>query len=105
MLQPISTLLVVYEGYTLLNWRRDFIYNSYTFIHLRLERTHGYVADELLMQNGYPPTVIKVQPAQRLRYYETMETASVRGNVVSFVQLMQDWVEESLQPYPEIIGR
>lgn len=67
-------------------------------------RTARLLMNLILMQNGYPPAIIKVQPEQRMRYYETLETASVHDNVVPFVELIRDCVEESLQRYLKALG-
>ncbi len=67
-------------------------------------RTARLLMNLILMQNGYPPAIIKVQPEQRLRYYETLETARVQGDVGSFVELVRDSVEESLYRYLKALG-
>lgn len=67
-------------------------------------RTARLLMNLILMQHGYPPAIIKAKPEQRLRYYQTLEEASVNGNTRPFIQLITDCVEESLQRYLEMLG-
>jgi len=53
----------------------------------------------ILMQNGYPPAMIKADNEQRIAYYETLEMASVQQDVEPFIRLISDCVEESLRTY------
>lgn len=67
-------------------------------------RTARLMMNMILMQFGYPPAIIKAKPEQRIRYYETLEMASVHGQTKEFVQLIADCVEEGLQHYLNALG-
>lgn len=67
-------------------------------------RTARLVMNLILMQHGYPPAIIKAAPEHRLRYYETLEKASIEGDIEPFVTLVADCVEESLQQYLQGLG-
>jgi len=58
----------------------------------------------ILMQNGYPPAIIKSKPENRLVYYETLEEASVHRRTKPFVTFVAKCVEESLYDYLHALG-
>jgi len=53
----------------------------------------------LLMQKGYPPAIIKA--SDRLEYMESLERASVVGEVGSFVAFIAKVVESGLREHLE----
>ncbi|WP_163970416.1 Fic family protein [Oceanobacillus halotolerans] len=53
----------------------------------------------ILMENGYPPAIVKAENEQRIKYYETLEMASLKQDVEPFVRLISDCVEDSLRAY------
>ena len=55
------------------------------------------------MKYGYPPAIVKAANDARLRYYETLELASIGDDVESFVQLIAERVEDSLQRYIGVV--
>lgn len=38
----------------------------------------------ILMKSGYPPAVVKAENADRIRYYDALETAGVDGDLEPF---------------------
>ncbi|WP_374020927.1 Fic family protein [Paenibacillus thiaminolyticus] len=62
-------------------------------------RTARLLMNLILMEHGYPPAIVKVADAARLRYYETWEETSVQGHLQPFVSLIMECVAESLQAY------
>jgi Fic family protein len=57
----------------------------------------------ILMKNSYPPAIVKAENKQRLKYYETIETASVKQDVEPFVRLIAECVEDSITTYLNVI--
>lgn len=57
----------------------------------------------ILMQAGYPPAIVKANSEYRLNYYQALEQASVQQETDSFVQLIADCVEESLERYLDVV--
>lgn len=53
----------------------------------------------ILMKHGYPPAIVKAADTVRMRYYETLEEASVQGQLEPFIQLIMECVADSLQAY------
>jgi Fic family protein len=66
-------------------------------------RTARLLMNLILMENGYPPAIVKAENEQRMNYYETLETGSVNQNVAPFVQLISECVEDSLSMYLKAI--
>ncbi|WP_334073614.1 MULTISPECIES: Fic family protein [Paenibacillus] len=62
-------------------------------------RTARLLMNLILMKYGYPPAILKSETRDRLRYYETLEAASVQSGLEPFVQLIAGCVEESLRRY------
>lgn len=62
-------------------------------------RTARLLMNLILMGHGFPPAIVKAEDAQRLTYYEVLETASVQGNTQPFVELITQCAEESLKTY------
>lgn len=62
-------------------------------------RTARLLMNLILMEHGFPPAIVKAADSARLRYYETLEEASVRGQLQPFVSLIMECVAESLQAY------
>ncbi|MDC3414493.1 Fic family protein [Terrihalobacillus insolitus] len=75
---------------------------KFVYIHPFIDgngRTARLLMNLILMQNGYPPAIIKVDLEQRVKYYKALEKASVDNNVEEFIQFVIDNVEESLRMY------
>jgi Fic family protein len=62
-------------------------------------RTARLLMNLILMKFGFPPAIVKAANNDRLKYYETLEIASINTNLQPFVQLIAGCVEESLQRY------
>ncbi|TYA15256.1 Fic family protein [Paenibacillus faecis] len=62
-------------------------------------RTARLLMNLILMKYGYPPAIVKAETMDRLRYYETLEAASVQSELEPFVELIAGCVEESLRRY------
>lgn len=58
----------------------------------------------VLMSYGYPPAIVKSTNVQRLRYYETLEQASVQNKKEAFIRLIADCVEDSLRTYISVLA-
>lgn len=62
-------------------------------------RTARLLMNLILMNDGFPPAIVKAANDARLKYYETLEEASIRDNLKPFIQLIAGCVEDSLQKY------
>lgn len=62
-------------------------------------RTARLLMNLILMKYGFPPAIVKAANDARLKYYETLEEASIRDNLKPFIQLIAGCVEDSLQKY------
>ena len=62
-------------------------------------RTARLLMNLILMIYGFPPAIVKAANDARLKYYETLETASIGNDLGPFVELIAGCVEESLQRY------
>jgi Fic family protein len=62
-------------------------------------RTARLLMNLLLMGAGYPPAIVKADSALRLKYYETLELASMEGRIEPFTELIAGYVQESLRKY------
>lgn len=62
-------------------------------------RTARLLMNLILMTAGYPPTVIKADPARRIAYLDALETASVAGSLKPFELVVAQSVTESLDRY------
>lgn len=65
-------------------------------------RTSRLLMNLVLMQSGFPATVIEVE--QRLAYYEALDTAHCTGDYSSFIALVVDSVKRSFEPYWWALG-
>lgn len=65
-------------------------------------RTARLLMNFSLMQDGYPPAVIRKE--ERERYLDALEVASAEGNLEPFVQLVAERVEETLELYLAVLG-
>jgi Fic family protein len=75
---------------------------KFVFIHPFADgngRTARLLLNLILMQNGYPPIIIKADPQDRLEYYTTLEKASVENDLEPFIQLIIKCTEQSLKRY------
>lgn len=82
-------------------------HHRFVYIHPFIDgngRTGRLLMNFILMQNGYPPAIIKSKPENRLVYYETLEEASVHRRTEPFVKLVAKCVEESLLDYLHALG-
>lgn len=64
-------------------------------------RTARLMMNFELMKSGYPPAVIKVET--RPQYYDSLELASTTGEYSSFITLVADAVEESLDLWLRLV--
>lgn len=62
-------------------------------------RTARLLMNLILMKFGFPPAIVKAANEARLKYYETLEIASISNSLQPFIQLIAGCVEESLQRY------
>ncbi|TFJ94396.1 Fic family protein [Lentibacillus salicampi] len=62
-------------------------------------RTARLLMNFILMNNGYPPAIVKAEDKQRARYYKTLEMASVDQNAEPFIGLISECAEDSLNDY------
>ena len=62
-------------------------------------RTARLLMNLILMNDGFPPAILKAANDARLKYYESLEEASIRDNLKPFIQLIAGYVEDSLQKY------
>lgn len=65
-------------------------------------RTSRLLMNLILMQSGFPATVIEVE--QRLAYYEALDTAHCTGDYSNFIALVADSVKRSFEPYWWALG-
>lgn len=65
-------------------------------------RTSRLLMNLVLMQSGFPATVIEVE--QRLAYYEALDIAHCTGYYSSFIALVADSVKRSFEPYWWALG-
>ncbi|SFJ54309.1 Fic/DOC family protein [Paenibacillus sp. UNC496MF] len=75
---------------------------QFVFIHPFTDgngRTARLLMNLILMGYGYPPAIVKAENNLRLKYYETLEEASVKGNLEPFINLIASCVKDSLQRY------
>lgn len=66
-------------------------------------RTARLLMNFILMSQGFPSAIVKAENEHRLRYYETLETASRKQNTAPFIQLISEYVEEGLRNYIKAI--
>jgi Fic family protein len=112
--QPPHFLQVQNEMESLMNWYRlnreqlhpvqlaAIFHFKFVYIHPFADgngRTARLLMNFLLMSYGFPPAIIKADPEKRRVYYESLEEASLSGEVESFVELIAESVEESLMRY------
>jgi Fic family protein len=62
-------------------------------------RTARLLMNLILMKYGFPPAIVKAANDARLKYYESLELASIGNDLKPFVQLIIECVEDSLQKY------
>jgi len=65
-------------------------------------RTSRLLMNLELMKAGFPPVVIPVE--QRLRYYQALDNAHVKGDYQPFLELVVEMVELSFEPYFFALG-
>jgi Fic family protein len=66
-------------------------------------RTARLLMNLILMKHGYPPAIVKAASEARLDYYESLEEASMNGNLNPFLELIGDCVRDSLQRYISVV--
>ncbi|MNJ63708.1 Adenosine monophosphate-protein transferase and cysteine protease IbpA precursor [compost metagenome] len=62
-------------------------------------RTARLLMNLILMKYGFPPAIVKAASEARLKYYETLELASIDGDLEPFVHFISESVKESLRRY------
>lgn len=67
-------------------------------------RTSRLIMNFILMQNGYPPAVVKADDKDKATYYKTLEKGQVTGDITHFIQFISNCVEKTLEGYLERIG-
>lgn len=67
-------------------------------------RTSRLIMNFILMQNGYPPAVVKADDKDKAAYYKTLEKGQVTGDTTPFIQFISNCVEKTLEGYLERIG-
>jgi Fic family protein/DNA-binding XRE family transcriptional regulator len=68
-------------------------------------RTSRLVMNLILLQNGYVIANIKGDYDNRMRYYNSLETAQTKNNKEDFLLFVAQIEKESLERYLEIIGQ
>ncbi len=56
------------------------------------------------MSHGFPPAIVKATSESVLKYYTTLEQASVEKDKTPFINFIAGCVEESLENYLRAIG-
>ncbi|PWA13441.1 Fic family protein [Pueribacillus theae] len=80
---------------------------QFVYIHPFIDgngRTARLLMNLILMGAGFPPAIIKADREKRLYYYETLEKASVNGDLEPFILLVSECVEESLTRFLNAIS-
>lgn len=75
---------------------------KFVFIHPFADgngRTARLLLNLILMQNGYPPIILKADPQDRLEYYTSLEKASIENDSEPFIELIIKCTEQSLKRY------
>ncbi|SHJ36372.1 Fic family protein [Lutispora thermophila] len=67
-------------------------------------RTARLIMNFILMQNGYPPAVVKADEKDKAAYYKTLEHGQTTGDVEPFIEFICTCVEKTLEGYLERIG-
>lgn len=67
-------------------------------------RTARLMMNFILMQNGYPPAIVKADDKDKAAYYKTLEKGQVTGDTKPFIQFISNCVEKTLEGYLERIG-
>jgi Fic family protein len=112
--QPPHFLKVQEEMDTLFQWYKSekdhlhavelaaLFHFKFVYIHPFIDgngRTARLLMNLILMSEGFPPSIIKADPENRLSYYESLESASIDGELREFIKLITKSVEETLQRY------
>ncbi|WP_100405217.1 Fic family protein [Bacillus solitudinis] len=112
--EPPNFLQVPQEMSNLLSWYEDnkgdlhpvelaaLFHFKFVYIHPFSDgngRTARLLMNLILMENGYPPAIVKAEHEQRLKYYETLELASVKQIYSPFIELITGCVRDSLNIY------
>lgn len=67
-------------------------------------RTARLLMNFILMSHGFPPAIVKATSESVLKYYTTLEQASVEKDKTPFINFIAGCVEESLENYLRAIG-
>lgn len=62
-------------------------------------RTSRLCMNFILMQNGFPPIIVKGDYDSRMKYYDALEKASAYRDYEDFIQIIYDLCEEMLDIY------
>ncbi|MDH0660449.1 Fic family protein [Empedobacter sp. GD03865] len=66
-------------------------------------RTARLLMNLILLQNGFPIAILKGDIESRLKYYSALETAQVEHNKESFINLIAENVEETMQRIIKVV--
>ncbi|WP_097028283.1 Fic family protein [Clostridium peptidivorans] len=80
-------------------------HHKFTFIHPFIDgngRCGRLLMNLILMRNGYPITVIKME--ERNEYMSALEKASVKNDLSDFINIVGDAINTSLDTYLYIVG-
>lgn len=80
-------------------------HHKFTYIHPFIDgngRTARLLTNLILMRNGYPISVIKME--NREEYMKSLEKASTENDYDDFIKIIEDAVYSSLETYLYILG-
>lgn len=66
-------------------------------------RTARLLMNLILLQNGYPIAILKGDTENRLKYYEALETASIRGDKTPFKNFIKEVLTQTINRILEVV--
>jgi Fic family protein len=66
-------------------------------------RTARLLMNLILLQNGYPIAILKGDTENRLRYYETLEIASITGDKMPFKDFIKETLTQTINRILEVV--
>lgn len=67
-------------------------------------RTARLIMNFILVQNGYPPAIVKADDKDKATYYRALEKGQITGNTKPFIRFINNCVVKTLESYLERIG-